>query len=126
MNCVALPWQLKPADALVWAFSLIKSRWPNAGAWHEDREVWTGLAPAFQPDPYTAIKHEGASPLAMAGLVETISVRVEDERLILCAEPELLSQITCLPQWRHRLQPYEQPVVEQSEQIEPEQQALSA
>lgn len=117
MNCVALPCSLKPTDALVWAFSLIKSRWPHAGAWHDDHEVWTSLSRAMQPEPYEAIQHEGASPLAMAGLIETISVRVEDQKLVLCAEPQVLEQLTNLPQWRHRLQPYHpQPMIQSIDQ----------
>jgi len=103
MHCAALHCDTKPQDTLVWAFSLIKSRWPTACAWHADGEIWASLARAYRRDGFSVATD--CTPELRAQPVADIKVWVEGGHLQVCAADALLAVLTRLPQWRHRLAP---------------------
>lgn len=111
MPCVSIKTVVKPAEAQVWAFMVIRRLWPDACGCDEDGDPWSGLQRAYTNRPFTVFENTQALALYLDGHeVSAFNVTWED-RLVVCSKPEWLAKLVQLPQWQHLAAVYEPKVM---------------
>lgn len=99
MHCVSITTSVKPPEAMVWAFSVIRQMWPDACGCHDDDDLWSGLQRAYGTESYRVYENRQA-----ASACTPVSVSWND-RLVVCGAPEIVAKLSNLPQWKHALSP---------------------
>jgi hypothetical protein len=112
MSCITIKTCVKPQEAMVWAFMVIRRLWPDACGCDQDNDPWSGLQRAYTSSPYQVFENKQAMDLHLAGeRVVQLDVSWQG-KLVICGDQPVLEAITRLPQWEHLASAYEQPVLE--------------
>ncbi len=108
MSCVTIRTCVKPQEAMVWAFMVLRRLWPDACGCDVDNDPWSGLQRAYTTKPYRVFENVQALSVHLTGQpVQLINV-IWDERLVICGDQLLLDKLVELPQWQHLVNSYPQ------------------
>lgn len=139
MSCVTIKTCVKPCEAMVWAFMVIRRLWPDACGCDSDGDPWSGLQRAYTKQPYRVFENVQALSSHITGSVLPVLDVSWEDKLVVCGEQQMLERLTKLPQWQHLVSAYDadrkpdvrpvdpvvDPIIEPSlEQPEDQQEAL--